>query len=368
MSGGVFMQLVLCAAVLPASLGVYYLLGRAVCTRYHWNIVLPEVFCVGFFLYYAVFQVVAEIMILSKQPLHVLGWTWLFILAGLVVLALSVIRDGRKVRGAGSGGCGAGGKIRPGGKTRLFVAVMAAAVLCECAAALLLQRSIGWDFAYYIGNMMTSVETDTMYLYDGSSGMLRDTMELRYALSSFYMNTAWISQMTGVSALLLQKYTVGVIIVLLANAIVYSFAMEVFSRDVPKAALTVAVTVLLTVFWDVYDTSAQFLFLRGYEAKAYCANVVLPMTVYLCYRIWKKPDAMQNWAQLFIVAFASVAVSMSSLVLVPAAIAVMLLAHALIAREFNWTFVRRTLYCLLPNACYFLVYFAGTKGWLVIPV
>lgn len=164
--------------------------------------------------------------------------------------------------------------------------------VCECASAVLMQRSIGWDFAYYIGNMTTSVATDTMYIFDGSSGLMRNSMELRYALSSFYMNTAWISQMTGVSALVLQKYTAGVLCVLLTNAVVYSFAMEVFDKDRGKAAALVTLTVILTIFWDVYDTGAQFLLLRNYEAKAYCANVVLPMVCFLLYRIWKNSMQM----------------------------------------------------------------------------
>lgn len=358
-------QLAICAAVLLISLGVYYLLGWAVCARYHWNLVMPEIFCVGFFLYHALFQVIAEIMIFSKQRLHVLGRTWLVILILLLVLAVSTLR---METGKGAVTSASVTRIRPGGPVRLLLWLMAAAVICECATALLLQRSIGWDFAYYIGNMTTSVSTDTMYLYDGSSGMLRETMELRYALSSFYMNTAWISQMTGVSALLLQKYVTGIVLVLLANAIVYSFAMEVFLKDKKKAALVVTITILMNVFWDVYDTSAQFLFLRGYEAKAYCANVVLPMTVYLCFRIWNKPEAMRNWAELFLVAFASVAVSMSSILLVPAAIGIMMLAQIIVSRQGNWTFVRRTIYCLLPNVFYLLVYFASTKGWLVVRV
>ena len=155
---------------------------------------------------------------------------------------------------------------------------------------------------------------------------MRSRLELRYALSSFYMNTAWISQITGISALVLQKYVTGVLCILLTNAVVYSFAMEVFQRDKKKSAVLVTITIILTIFWDVYDTTAQFLLLRNYEAKAYCANVVLPMICYLLYRIWKNSEDHRNWMELFLVAFASVAVSMSSVVLVPAMIGLMLLA------------------------------------------
>ncbi len=231
-----------------------------------------------------------------------------------------------------------------------------------------MQRNIGWDFAYYIGNMTTSVATDTMYVYDGSSGLMRGHLELRYALSSFYMNTAWISQITGISALVLQKYVAGILCVLLTNAVVYSFAMEVFHQDLKKTAVLVTITIVLTIFWDVYDTAAQFLLLRNYEAKAYCANVVLPMTGYLLYRLWKNSRAIQNWAELFLVAFASVAVSMSSLVLVPALIGIMLLAQLFVERQWDGALVLKGIVCMMPNVCYLVVYLAFTRGWLVVEV
>lgn len=374
----VMQQLFLCICFLLLNLIIYYLLGQAVCVRYRWNLLLPEIICVGFFLYFAFFQVIAEIMIFTKQKLHVLGNVWLAVLILLLAAAVSVVytqgrvlrrqkenENARPMQAAVFGGFQCS---KMDNSERLLLGVMALAIACECAAAVLMQRNIGWDFAYYIGNMATSAATDTMYLYDGSSGLLRNKIDLRYALSSFYMNTAWASRMMGVSALALQKYAMGVLCVLLTNAVVYSFAMEVFGRDRKKSAALVIFTIILTIFWDVYDTSAQFLMLRGYEAKAYCANVVLPMALYLLYRIWKDESDIKNWAELFLTAFASVAVSMSSLILVPALIGIMLLAHLFIERHCSAAFIRRAFYCMMPNICYFLVYFSYTRGWLVVEV
>ena len=329
---------------------------------------MPETLLAGFFVYFALFQPVALTMIFTKQKLHMLGAAWLALLAVLVALAAVLVQKTAHKAAArkrpDNMQC-----IQNGSKAALFaMLLLAAAVVCECAAGLLLQRSIGWDFAYYIGNMATSVCTDTMYLYDGSSGMKLDYMELRYALSGFYMNTAWISRLTGVPVLLLQKYVMGLLDILLADCALYCFAMEVFRKDRKKSAVLVSTVILMTVFWDVYDTSAQFLMLRGYEAKAYCANVVLPMVVFLCYRIWKSPEGAQGWQELFLVALASVAVSMSSILLVPAAIVLMLAAHMLLERRD----VAKRLFCmgccLLPNICYLFVMFLYQMKWLKIKV
>ena len=386
---GEFMQILGSIGILLLTIMIYYLLGRAFCIKCRFCPGMPEMVCIGFFFYFAVFQVIAEIMILTGQKLHLLGRVWLVLLILLVGVAAVVVgkdgkqrhaavliggdgrqdraavdgRDGRQNRAAGFSG---GGREDLFG--RLLLALMVAAVLCECATAVLMQRKIGWDFAYYIGNMTTSVATDTMYVYDGSSGLLRSHLELRYALSSFYMNTAWISQLTGISALVLQKYVTGVLCVLLTNAVVYSFAMEAFRGDRKKTAVLVTASIVLTIFWDVYDTTAQFLLLRGYEAKAYCANVVLPMVCFLLYCLWKNSKDRRRWAELFLVAFASVAVSMSSLVLVPAMIVLMMLAHLLVERQLNMTVLWRVAVCVMPNVCYLVVYFASTRGWLMIKV
>ena len=360
------MQLIWVFCILALSLIVYGILGKAVCIRYHMRPVLPEVICIGFFFYFSLFQVLAEFMIFTRQKLHVLGMAWLLILVLLLLLSSCMIRKEKKDRR--QTGAAAVTAVRPERAVRLLTALMAAAVVCECLTAVLMQRNIGWDFAYYIGNITTSVDTDTMYLYDGSSGLLRETMELRYALSSFYMNTAWISQLTRIPALLLQKYVTGVLCVLLANAVVYSFAMEVFRRDRKKSAALVTLTILLNLFWDVYDTAGQFLMLRGYEAKAYCACVVLPMILYLLYRIWRNDRDRGVWAELFLTAFASVAVSMSSIVIAPVLITIMLLAHMLVEKSRDLVLIRRAVVCLLPNICYLIVYLFYAMDWLVVEV
>lgn len=363
------MQVFLSVCILLLSILVYDLIGRAFCIKCRYSPVLPERICIGFFVYFAVFQIVALIMIFTRQKLHVLGAVWLVLLILLVISSAAIVAAAQKKRAHLRDRQAPSVKnIRPSGATRALFLLMAAAIFCECLTGLLMQRNIGWDFAYYIGNMTTSVATDTMYVYDGSSGRMRGHLELRYALSSFYMNTAWISQITGISALVLQKYVTGVLCILLTNAVVYSFAMEVFRRDQKKTAVLVTITIILTIFWDVYDTTAQFLLLRNYEAKAYCANVVLPMICYLLYRIWKNSEDHKSWMELFLVAFASVAVSMSSVVLVPAMIGLMLLAHLIIERRWDGGLIRRGICCMMPNVCYLVVYFASTRGWLIVEV
>ena len=152
------MQVVFSIGILVLSICIYSLLGRAFCVKCRFCPTVPERLCIGFFLYFAAFQIVAEALILTKQKLHVLGAVWMAVLAAGLVAALVIIKKDK-----GQTRAETGGRTMSNG-ARLLAALMAAAVFCECATAVLMQRNIGWDFAYYIGNMTTSVATDTMYV------------------------------------------------------------------------------------------------------------------------------------------------------------------------------------------------------------
>ncbi len=84
------MQLFGCACILMLSIIVFYVLGKALCICCHWDFAAPEAVCVGFFFYFAAFQVIAEVLIFAKQPLHMLKNIWMVLLALLLLAAASV--------------------------------------------------------------------------------------------------------------------------------------------------------------------------------------------------------------------------------------------------------------------------------------
>ena len=154
------MQVFLSVCILLLSILAYDLMGRAFCIKCRYSPVLPERICIGFFLYFAAFQIVALIMIFTRQKLHVLGAVWLVLLL-LLSAASAAIAAGHKKRERVQRKCAPTViSVRPSGAARALFLLMTAAVICECLTGLLMQRNIGWDFAYYIGNMTTSVATD----------------------------------------------------------------------------------------------------------------------------------------------------------------------------------------------------------------
>ena len=91
------MQVFLSVCILLLSILAYDLMGRAFCIKCRYSPVLPERICIGFFLYFAAFQIVALIMIFTRQKLHVLGAVWLVLLL-LLSAASAAIAAGHKKR------------------------------------------------------------------------------------------------------------------------------------------------------------------------------------------------------------------------------------------------------------------------------
>ena len=135
------MQIFGSIGILLLTMMIYYLLGRAFCVKCRFDPGVPEIVCIGFFFYFAVFQVIAEIMILTGQKLHLLGMVWMAVLAVLLGTAAVIVWSDRRQQDT----------IPQAGQqhsviTRLLFALMIAAVLCECATAVLMQRKIGWEY------------------------------------------------------------------------------------------------------------------------------------------------------------------------------------------------------------------------------
>lgn len=71
------MQIFFSICILVISFFVFDLLGREFCIGCRLNPVLPERICIGFFLYFSHFQIVAECLILTKQNCMYLQWSGL---------------------------------------------------------------------------------------------------------------------------------------------------------------------------------------------------------------------------------------------------------------------------------------------------
>lgn len=349
------MQLAMCFAVLLL-LGIEFGVYGVVFSRlFRLELRTYETGIFGFFVYFGLFQLAALPLIFSQRPFHELVILWIVILAVVNILAVLFTRKELGNLFLRS----AAGLWR--NKGILLAAVIALIAFCCWFQAT--QQYMGWDTTYYIGTVNTTVYTDTMYVYDGNSGQMAKTLDLRYALSAFYMHSAFWCKLTGLSGMLIQKYVIGTICILMHGWIMFAIGRKLFP-DEKKALFMVGLMFVLHLGFHTGFGVSDFLLIRGYEAKGFCANVVIPAMFYAILCLWKDRNKRESWFFAFMVCFSSVPLSMSSLVIIPALMVIAILAEWLVER--NWQILWRAFWCILPNGIYFVVYFLHSTGFKIV--
>lgn len=338
---------------------IFDIFGTFVTNRLKWKLTQVERLLWGFFIYYSLFQCVYLPFVLLKQSFTFFSKVWLIVLGVCVVMATSISiwkKDSFVSIPKGTFHL----------KTTWIYYVILILLGLE-AGFIMLQRFCGWDTAYYVGVMNEAIYTDAMYFYNGNTGFLEVVLPLRYALSGFYMQFAICSKLLGVEPIVVSYYLVRLMCFSISCVIVYLIGKELFDRDNKKSLIMTFVWGLVNMFWYSTHATTFFMILRGYEAKGYCANVVLPMVFYCLLRVMREGEKeKQNWQMLFLVALSSIAISMSSLVTVPVMIGTGMLT-VFIAKRDKYALLNG-LICLLPNIIYLVVYLLSVLDVFVIGV
>lgn len=304
---------------------------------------------IGFFLYYALFQMIALPLICTLSALSELSVLWVGCVVALSIISILYCRkDITKYLLAG---------VRRRAISMIDI-IMIIAIIGQTALAMV-QIYNGWDTAYYIANVNTSIDTNTMYLYDGSTGLPERYLNFRYALSGFYMHDAVIGQVFNIPGAIVCHYFNGIVCHVFSAYIVYIIGMFVWNEK-KWAKVLVIVSVLVNCGISTIYFANAFLMERSYEAKAYCANIIIPAIIYIIIKIYREPKKKELWIYLFIINLSSVAISESSMLLVPVLNGCMLLGHCIVERRMRD--LGKMLFCILPNICYVLTYFLYLKG------
>lgn len=321
----------------------------------------------GVFVYHSLFQLEALPLILCKQHLSLLSLLW-GITTGAVLVCWLLLERKRGRFAHGDGRPGAAYQRREcAGRRGIYFLIYAAMILAVAVQMyyIITNDYLGWDTAAYVGTIGNSVTTDTMYRYVGENGKKAYFVDFRYALSSFYMHAAVWCRLLQVRVIYYAKIVQGGLLAVLANMVIFEIGRFLFSgeryrqrlteRQVPAcAAGMVIAAVILNFFYQSIFTTSEFLLNRALEAKAYCANLLLPFLFLLCLMLWRDSGKKETKLMLFITALGSVPVSMSALVTAPALITVMMVP--VLIREKKWRQAGFYLSCMIPNAVYLVVY------------
>lgn len=378
-----------CAALVAGLLFLYWYFGRLLLFLTKGRAGAGLCMLCGAFVYHSSFQALALPLILLRKPLSWLSLSWLAVLACALILGAAVTArrkretadswsvilrkavfgtpPGRDTSGQHSGTGEAGRYTGKMGEKRAFSWITALMLILAAAQLYYIVTNdyLGWDTTYYVGTVGTSVSTNSMYCFDGESGWGRSAIDLRYALSSFYIHSAVWCQLLKIPAIVYAKLVQGGVLGVLANVAVYELGIFLFSgarykgfikrERIPEcAAGMVIAAILLNFFYQSAYTTSDFLLNRALEAKSYCANLILPLVFLLGLDLWRQPERREIRISLFTVMLGSVAVSMSALLTAPALLTAVYLP--VFWKKRSWKNAGYYLLCILPNAAYLAAY------------
>jgi len=350
------LQIITAFFCICANFIIYIAFGSLITVRKKdekWSLVLTII--IGFFLYYSIFFFFCVPMMLRFQTLTSLAYLWLGVIA--VVVLLSGILKGKKWY-AKAKEIGNKLKAHP-----LFY--VGFALLCFVQVLLITNAyNFTLDAAYYVGNVATSVLTDTMNIYDPYTGMWQDHFEMRYFFATYSMNDAIACRLTGLEALIQTKTLMTASIVIIIQCIYYLIVQELFGEDKKAGFIMLFLMTFVNFTFITIYTSHNFLLTRTFEGKAIVANLVLVVIAYLYMLLLREHSARRVWWYLFIVCFGSTTVSSSANMLVPATVTVFMLPLIMIKKDIK--VLPKYIACIFPGLVMTLIYVAYVKGYFVI--
>lgn len=264
---------------------------------------------IGFFAQQAVFQILALFVYWKTEILHHLSTLWIGVVLLVIVITLLVARVHLKK--------GVQNLFRVVQQNRQIV-FLGLLVMGLTAFYVATHGVADDDAMYYIGLVNTTVSTDRIYQYNVYTGEIMSAMYGRRALVTFEIQSAVYAQVWNLHALLVTRIFRACENVILTGFAVYLCGTQLFSKSVHREKKSVLLMIfyffMLPMFANTIFTPATFLLRRGYEGKAFTANVIAIFVLYQIVRILRT-NQKKEMVLLLLVCWGSVAVSTSAIVL-----------------------------------------------------
>lgn len=201
------------------------------------------------------------------------------------------------------------------------------------------------DTAYYNGNTMNAIYTNTLYEYSPYTGFYAPgSIEQN---DSYSMLIAVLAKLFCMHPLVMINRIFGIIEIIAVNIIIYEIAYRLSESNKQIAVCTVAIHAVMSIMtWQASSINEAFLWTRMAESKSMLANIYLPFVLLGLIMIAKKIDQKYGWILLGLFVFAGTAMSLSGIFMILAMLGVGLLAilmYHLKAKYFLYAFI-----CAIP--------------------
>lgn len=240
-----------------------------------------------------------------------------------------------------------------------FWTAVFAVVLLQCLIVIFYQ-DVTVDATYYVGQVSTSVYTDTLQRYNPYTGKILKNFSVRYVFSSYPMHNAVWCRLTGVHPIVQAKIVMSVMNVLVANVLIYQVGKRFFGHQKRKAGLMVCIVAFLQLFSYTIYTPGTFFFTRCYEGKAILANISMILVFYCGIWFWQEAEDKRMWIFLMLTNISAITFSGSAIIM-PAAVSAAILPGILKTRKFKK--LVSYIVVMLPSILYLAVYVGNKLGY-----
>jgi hypothetical protein len=210
------------------------------------------------------------------------------------------------------------------------------------------------DDAFFVATATTAVVNDNLYVRSPYSGVVYGKLPTRYILSPFSIYYAVMSKLTNIHATIYAHLYLPIILLFFVYMVYYIWGKVLFnnSRSIGMFLLLICI---LNIFGNYSEfTTQSFLLLRLWQGKAVLAAGIIPLVIYICYRVTKEDRQWTLWGALFLTTSAASLVSSMGIFLTPVSIGCWALVDLFRTRKLKRTLTY--MLCCLPCVICGIIY------------
>ena len=283
---------------------------------------------IGFFVYYAVFQIFALPLKIKLARLSTLSVLWIVAVVSITLITLVFSRKDLIL------------KLKDFKNNIVNNKLAIFFIIAIIVVQLLIIESnwapgSPWDASFYIGEITSSIETNTIEQYDAYKGSILYQLNPSYLIENYEMHSAVICQITGMHPLIEVKTVMTAVIILLFNGIVFKTVNVLFKDSYYKTAIAMLFIMVINLCNVSVYSGSSFYFNRTYEGKTILACIILSMVFCLLVTFVMGEKQKEIWPSLFIVNFAAFCLNASAVFVLSTALFVFFVPALIYKRKLS---------------------------------
>lgn len=313
----------------------------------------PGKILIGFFLYFLCFQIIALPFKFMLSPLSNLSILWMVFLSILFLFWLYFNR--KRLAALFS-------SFHPAWNGSVFFILLLIGIQLFFIHYNSSTHAL-WDTSYYVGDVSSSVYTNTISQYDPYTGSILKKLNTEYLLETYQNHSAVMCQVLHLAPLVETRFVMASITVIVYNLLFYQIGALLLPKKKEYICLFLGFLFLLNFFSFNLAAAPEFLFIRPFEGKTILASLILP-TVFLYFlKIQQDTKNRSYWLEFLLCILGSFGLNMSAIYMIPFLAGILFVPLALKKRELS-VFLK-LIVCMIPCVIFSVAYLL-TKHYIFI--